>query len=245
MHRLGGSVIGFSEPEGISLIKGESLADTIRMLDSYADIIVIRHRLEGAARLAAEVSDVPVINAGDGSKYHPTQAMVDLYTIWREFGKVDGLYIGLVGDLRYGRAASSLIYGLTRFKPKELFLTSPPLLKPRQEIFDFLKNSKIRFSQSESLEEVIGEVDVLYVTRIQKERFPDLTEYEKVKGSYRVSPELLQRAKERMILLHPLPKLEEIDIRVDDTKFAKYFEQAAYGVPIRMALLALILGAVK
>ena len=243
MHRLGGSVIGFSGAEGVSLAKGENLADTIRMLDAYADIIVMRHYLEGAAKLAAGISVAPVINAGDGSKHHPTQAMIDLYTIWRELGKIDGLSIGLVGDLRYGRAASSLIYGLTKFEPEKLFLVSPTLLEPKNEMKDFLKNSGLKFSQSDNLDEAIEEVDVLYVTRIQKERFPDPAEYEKVKGSYQISPELLQRAKERTILLHPLPKVDEIDIRVDNTKFARYFKQATYGVPVRMALLALLLGA--
>lgn len=244
-HRLGGSVIGFSKAGGTSIDKGENLADTIRMLDAYGDIIVMRHHLEGAAKLAAEISVAPVINAGDGSKDHPTQAMIDLYTIWRELGKIDGLNIGLVGDLRYGRAASSLIYGLTKFAPEKLFLISPPLLEPREEMKSFLKNSELKFSHSDNLEEAIEEVDVLYITRTQKERFPDPAEYEKVKGSYQVSPELLQRAKEHMILLHPLPKLDEIDIKVDNTKFARYFQQAAYGVPVRMALLALLLGAVR
>jgi aspartate carbamoyltransferase catalytic subunit len=245
MHRLGGSVMGFSEAEGTSIAKGENLADTIRMLDSYADIIVMRHHLEGAAKLSAEIAKVPVINAGDGSRHHPTQAMIDLYTIWRELGKIDGLHVALTGDLRYGRAAASLIYGLTKFKPRKLSLVSPALLKPRKEIEDFLQNSGLKFSESENLEEIIEDLDVLYVTRIQKERFPDLAEYEKVKGSYRIDPELLHRAKKAMIILHPLPKLDEIDLRVDDTKFAKYFQQAAYGVPVRMALLALLLGAVR
>ena len=245
MYRLGGSVTGFSAAEGTSLAKGENLADTIRMLDIYADIVVMRHHLEGAAKLAAEVAVAPVINAGDGSKHHPTQAMVDLYTMWRELKKIDGLHIALVGDLRYGRAPSSLIYGLSKFKPRKLSLISPPLLKPRQETEDFLRDSRLKYFQGENLEDVIEDVDVLYVTRIQQERFPDPAEYEKVKGSYKVSPELLQRAKERMILLHPLPKLGEIDIRVDNTKFARYFQQAAYGVPVRMALLALLLGAVR
>lgn len=245
MQRLGGGVIGFSGAEGTSLAKGENLADTIRMLDAYADLIVIRHHLEGVAKLAAEIASAPVINAGDGSKHHPTQAMVDLYTIWRELGRVDGLNITLVGDLRYGRAAASLIYGVTRFEPEKLFLISPPLLKPRQEILDFLRDSKLRFTQGENLEEVISDSDVLYVTRIQKERFPDPAEYEKVKGSYQISQELLQRAKEGMILLHPLPKVDEIDLKVDSTKFARYFKQAAYGVPVRMALLALLLGALR
>lgn len=245
MHRLGGSVMGFSEAEGTSIAKGENLADTVRMLDSYADIIVMRHHLEGAAKLSAEIAKVPVINAGDGSKHHPTQAMIDLYTIWRELGKIDGLHVALTGDLRYGRAAASLIYGLTKFRPRKLSLVSPALLKPRKEIEDFLRNSGLNFSEGENLEKIIEDLDVLYVTRIQKERFPDPAEYEKVRGSYRIDTELLNRAKKTLIVLHPLPKLDEIDLRVDETKFAKYFQQAAYGVPVRMALLALLLGAVR
>lgn len=245
MHRLGGSVIGFSEAEGTSLAKGENLADTVRMLDSYADVIVMRHRIEGAAKLAAETAEVPVINAGDGSKHHPTQAMIDLYTIWRELGRIDGLHIALTGDLRYGRAAASLLYALTKFRPKMVSLISPASLKPRKEMGDFLRGSKLKFFEGENLEEIIQDLDVLYVTRIQKERFPDPAEYEKVKGSYRIAPELLNRGKKTTIVLHPLPKIDEIDLQVDGTKFAKYFQQAAYGVPVRMALLALLLGGVR
>ena len=245
MHRLGGSVIGFSVEEGTSIAKGENLADTIRMLDSYSDVIVQRHPLEGAAKLAAEIAAAPVINAGDGRQHHPTQAMLDLYTIQRELGRIDGLHIALVGDLRYGRAAASLIYGLTRFRPGKISLISPPELSPRQEVRDFLERSKLRFFEGLDLMEVIEDLDVLYVTRIQKERFPDPAEYEKVKGSYRLTPKHLKLAKESLIVLHPLPKLDEIDLQVDQTEFARYFKQAAYGVPVRMALLSLVLGAVR
>jgi aspartate carbamoyltransferase catalytic subunit len=245
MHRLGGSVVGFSGAEGTSMAKGENLADTIRMLDSYADVIVMRHHIEGAAKLAAEVAEAPVINAGDGGRHHPTQAMVDLYTIWREIGRIDGLHVALTGDLRYGRAAASLIYGLTRFRPRKLSLISPPSLKPRREIQDFLRSSRLEFSEGENIEDVIEDIDVLYVTRIQKERFPDPAEYEKVRGSYRIDMELLRRAKETLIVLHPLPKVGEIDLEVDESGFARYFQQAAYGVPVRMALLSLLLGAVR
>ena len=245
MHRLGGSVIGFSEAEGTSIAKGENLADTIRMLDSYADVIVMRHRLEGAARLAAEVAECPVINGGDGSRHHPTQAMIDLYTVWREFGRVDGLSYAVMGDLRYGRAAASLIYALTIFHPGSVYLVAPPLLRPRKEIMDFLRRSGLEVKEVENPEEIVDRIDVLYVTRIQKERFPDPAEYEKVRGSYRVDPALLEKARRSMIVLHPLPKVDEIDLRVDEMSFARYFRQAAYGVPVRMALLALILGAVR
>lgn len=241
MLRLGGSVIGFSDVGAISASKGENLADTIRMLDAYSDVIALRHSIEGAARLAADVAEVPVINAGDGTKHHPTQAMVDIYTIWRELGRVDGLSVALLGDLKYGRAVTSFIYGLTKFGPEELFLVSPPSLGLRQEVADFLRRRGVNFVEADSLEGVIPKADVLYVTRIQKERFPDPAEYEKVKGSYRVTLESLGRAKDDLVILHPLPKVDEIDPSVDATKFALYFKQAAYGIPVRMALLWLLL----
>ena len=245
MHRLGGSVIGFSAEESTSIAKGENLADTVRVLDAYSNVIVLRHPFEGAAKLAAEVATVPVINAGDGRQHHPTQTMLDFYTIRKELGMIDGIHIALMGDLRYGRAVASLIYGLTKFEPKEISFISPPTLRPRKEILDFVQNSKLKFHEHEDPIEVIEDLDVLYVTRIQRERFPDPAEYEKVKGSYRLTLKHLAKAKENLIVLHPLPKLDEIDFQVDGTKFAKYFEQAAYGVPVRMALLSLVLGAVE
>ena len=243
MKKLGGSVIGFGGVEGTSVAKGENLADTIRMLDCYSDVIVIRHPLEGAAKLAAEVARVPVINGGDGSRHHPTQAMIDLYTIWKEFGKIDGLEIGLLGDLRYGRASSSFLYGLSRFKPKKIYLFSPPTLRVRREVRDCLVKSGITLEEGEKLE--VENLDVLYVTRIQKERFPDPAEYEKVRGSYRLSVSSLEGAKDRLIILHPLPRVDEIDLEVDETRHARYFQQAANGVFVRMALLSLVLGRVK
>jgi aspartate carbamoyltransferase catalytic subunit len=243
MSRLGGSVIGFGGTEGTSIAKGENLADTIRMLDCYSDLIVIRHPMEGAAKLAAEVARVPVINGGDGSRHHPTQAMIDLYTIWKEFGRIDGLEIGLLGDLRYGRAASSLVYGLSKFKPKRVLLFSPPSLKLRKEVRDFLVKAGIALEERDKLE--VGSLDVLYVTRIQKERFPDPAEYEKVKGSYRLTVSSLEGARERLIVLHPLPRVDEIDLEVDETPHARYFQQAANGVFVRMALLSLLLGRMR
>ena len=245
MKRLGGQVIGFHEPAEAAIAKGENLADTIRMLDNYSDVIVIRHKLEGAAKLAAEVASAPVINGGDGSQHHPTQAMIDLYTIWRELGKLEGLSVGVIGDLKYGRAATSFIYAISKYKPKKLFLISPPLLKARVEVKDYLRHVNVTYEEVENLADVISELDVAYMTRIQKERFPDISEYEKVKGSYRIDVSMLSNAKEDLIILHPLPKVDEIDLKVDETKYAKYFKQAAYGIPVRMALLALILGAVS
>ncbi len=242
--RLGAETIGFTGEEAISVAKGENLADTIRMLDGYADAIVIRHRYEGAALYAAEVAEHPVINAGDGKQHHPTQAMLDLFTVKELFGAIDGLVYGVLGDLRYGRAASSFILALTLFKPRKVYLVSPPLLRARDEVLEKLREAGISYEETESLEEVLGELDVLYVTRIQRERFPDPSEYEKVKGSYRVTRRLLEeRAKPELKVMHPLPRVDEISFDVDDTRYAAYFLQARNGVPVRMALLALIFGA--
>ena len=241
MQRLGGSIIAFSETKATSIAKGENLGDTIRMLDSYANAIVIRHRIEGAAKYAAEIAESPVINAGDGAHHHPTQAMIDYYTIWRVKGTAEGLNIGVLGDLKYGRAAASFILASTIFRPKRLYLISPKELKVKPEVLEILKKNNVRYVETADLGEVISELDVLYVTRIQKERFPDPAEYEKVKGSYKVTIELLEKAKEDLMILHPLPRVDEIDYEVDKTKHAYYFKQASYGVPVRMALLKLIL----
>ncbi len=240
--KLGADVIGFTGEEAISIAKGENLVDTVRMLDSYADLIVIRHRYEGAAKFAAEIARNPIINAGDGKQHHPTQAMIDLYTVRKLYGTIDGLTYAVVGDLRYGRAATSFIYALTIYKPKLVYLISPPLLRARPETVKLLRERGIPFKEVENLEDIIDEVDVMYVTRIQKERFPDPLEYEKVKGSYRITLKLLKRAKKDLKILHPLPKVDEIEHAVDETPFAAYFIQAAYGVPVRMALLALVFG---
>lgn len=242
--RLGAETIGFTGEEAVSVAKGENLADTVRMLDGYADVIVIRHRYEGAALYAAEVAEKPVINAGDGKQHHPTQAMLDLFTVKELFGGIDGLVYGVLGDLRFGRAASSFILGLTFFKPEKVYLISPPLLRTRPEVRVRLEEAGIRYEEVDRLEDVLGELDVLYVTRIQKERFPDPREYEKVRGSYRVTRELLEKhAKPGLRVLHPLPRVDEIAFDVDETGYAAYFIQARNGVPVRMALLSLVLGA--
>ena len=231
--RLGGGYIGFDAVQGTSIAKGETFSDTIRMLDAYADVIVVRHSLEGAAKLAAELAEAPVINAGDGSKRHPTQAMIDLYTVWREKKGIDNLVYGVLGDLRYGRASGSFLRALNLYSPRKVYLIAPESLRPKEELLDTLKMPW----EFADLEEVLPELDVLYVTRIQKERFPDPAEYERVKGSYRIDAALLKNAKEDMIILHPLPRVDEIALDVDSTPHARYFKQAAYGVPIRMALL--------
>lgn len=243
MYKLGGLVIGFSEPEASSMKKGENLADTVRVVEKYADIIVLRHPAEGAARFAAEYAKVPVINAGSGAEEHPTQAFLDLYTIIKEKGHIDGLKIALMGDLRYGRTVHSLAYALSLYKIK-LFLVSPELLRMRREVLEDV-NARIDVSEHSSIEDVLPEVDVLYVTRIQKERFPDLAEYTKVRGSYAIDLNVLRRARSDLIILHPLPRVEEIASEVDSTPFARYFQQVRNGLVVRMALLALILGAVK
>ena len=242
MQKLGGSTIGFAEAEIASVRKGENLADTIRTVENYADVIALRHPLEGAARLAAEFSSVPILNGGSGAEEHPTQALLDLYTMVREKGKIDGLKIAMAGDLRYGRTVHSLAYALSLYDI-ELFLVSPDTLKMRREVLQTIKE-KIPVTEKTSLEKIIPLVDVLYVTRIQKERFPDPAEYVKVKGSYRVDLQSLSEARKDLIILHPLPRVDEIASEVDDTPYARYFQQVRNGIVVRMALLGLILGAV-
>ena len=241
MQKLGGNVIGFAGPEATSIAKGESLMDTVRTVANYADIIVLRHPRMGAARAAAEAVEIPVINAGDGSGEHPTQTLLDLYTILKEKQKISGLNIGLLGDLKYGRTVHSLSVALGRFK-NNLYLISPESLKmPRETIRD-LKETGIEVHETQNLSEVLPELDVLYVTRIQKERFPDLEEYNKVKDAYRVNNALLEQGKDNLIVMHPLPRVGEIAYEVDNTKYAVYFRQVKNGVIVRMTLLGLILG---
>ena len=243
MHRLGGAAIGFAEAEIASVKKGENLADTIRVVENYADVIALRHPREGAARLAAEFAEIPVINGGSGGEEHPTQALLDLYTVKKEKGTIDGLSLAMVGDLRFGRTVHSLAYALSLYDVK-LYFVSPPLLKMRREVLEAIKG-KVNVVETSNLDEVIPEVDVLYVTRIQKERFPDPAEYMKVKGSYRIDLKTLEKAKKDSIILHPLPRVGEITPEVDKTPHARYFQQVWNGIIVRMALLALILGAIK
>jgi len=243
MSKLGGSSIGFADVEITSVKKGENLADTVRVVENYADIIALRHPLEGAARLAAEFVDVPIINAGSGAEEHPTQALLDLYTIRKEKGTIDGLNIALVGDLRYGRTVHSLAYALSQYNVN-LFLVSPDLLRMRREVLDTIQE-RIPVTEGNDVEEIMPEIDVLYATRIQKERFPDLAEYAKVRRTYRIDVNTLKGAKEDMIILHPLPRVDEIAYEVDRTRHARYFKQVWNGIVVRMALLALILGAIE
>ncbi|MBT0159111.1 aspartate carbamoyltransferase [Candidatus Bathyarchaeota archaeon A05DMB-2] len=243
MLKLGGNNIGFAEAEIASVKKGENLADTIRTVQNYADIIALRHPLEGAAKLAAEFSNVPIINAGTGAEEHPTQALIDLYTIRKEKGKIDGLKIAVIGDLRYGRTVHSLAYALAKYNV-ELTLISPETLKMRREVLNIIQ-TKIPVAEEPNLEKIIPQTDVLYVTRIQKERFPDAAEYAKVKGTYRIDLKTLKNAKKDLTILHPLPRIDEIVPEVDATPQARYFQQAWNGTVVRMALLALVLGATK
>ncbi|WP_456330462.1 aspartate carbamoyltransferase [Archaeoglobus sp.] len=233
MKRLGGDVINMTAQEASSVAKGETLADTIRVVSGYCDAIVIRHPLEGAARFAAENSSVPVINAGDGAGQHPTQTLLDLYTIKKECGRLDGITIALMGDLKYSRTIHSLIKALALFEMK-IYLISPEALALPDDIIEDV-GGEIKRAK---LEDVISEIDVLYVTRIQKERFPDEEEYRKVSGSYRITAETLKKAKDSMIVMHPLPRVDEIHPSVDATKHARYFQQSFYGVPVRMAILS-------
>jgi aspartate carbamoyltransferase catalytic subunit len=236
---IGGNSLGISNISSSSTQKGESLADTVKMMSIYSDILVLRHTLDGSSRFASEISDKPVINAGSGTEEHPTQAIQDLFTIKKEKKKIDGLKIGIVGDLKYGRTVYSLLYGLGNYDV-DVRLISPESLRIRSDsTYEIKKN--LDFTESTQLEDHIDELDVLYVTRIQKERFPDEEEYLKVKGSYVVGLDMIKKMKEDSIILHPLPRIDEISTDVDKTKNAKYFQQAEYGKHTRAALLGLIL----
>ncbi|MBE0523901.1 MAG: aspartate carbamoyltransferase [Methanosarcinales archaeon] len=240
MLRLGGDLLNLGSKEASSIAKGETLADTIRVISTYSDAIVLRHPSEGSARLASEFSSVPIINGGDGAGHHPTQTLLDLYTIKRE-SHLENLDIAIVGDLKYGRTVHSLAYALSRYGAN-ITLVSPPQLTMPEQIKADLKIRGAQVSETENLEEIMGDIDVLYVTRIQKERFPDPTEYKKVAGAYKITPNLLENVRQDMIIMHPLPRVYEIDSSVDNSPHAKYFEQSFYGVPARMALLTIILG---
>lgn len=239
MASVGGNSLGIADTNSSSTQKGESLADTVRMMSIYSDVLVLRHPLDGSSRFAAEISDKPVINAGSGTEEHPTQAIQDLFTIKKEKKKIDGLKIGIVGDLKYGRTVYSLLYGLGNYDV-DVRLISPESLRIRSDSTYEIKQ-RLDYTESTNIEDHIDDLDVLYVTRIQKERFPDEEEYLKVKGSYVVGLDLLKQMKEDSIILHPLPRIDEISNDVDKTKNAKYFEQAEYGKHTRAALLGLTL----
>ncbi|GLI54998.1 aspartate carbamoyltransferase [Propionigenium maris DSM 9537] len=241
-QRLGAQVLGFDSPDGTSLKKGESLSDTIRMAEAYSDVIVMRHPLDGSAKLAAETARVPVINAGDGSNQHPSQTLLDLYTIKKERGSLDKLKIAFVGDLKYGRTVHSLSKALTHYDA-EMYFVAPESLQMPKYVLEDVERAGIKYHIVEDFRDILAEVDVFYMTRIQKERFPDEEEYNKVKGVYVINKDnILDKCKDEMIIMHPLPRVDEISTDLDETKHAKYFEQAANGVPTRQAMLATVLG---
>lgn len=246
MLSLGGNVLGFSEANSSSAAKGESVADTVTMVSGYSDIIAMRHPKEGAPIVAAKHSSVPVINAGDGGHYHPTQTLTDLMTIRHEKGRFDGLTIGLCGDLKFGRTVHSLIAAMSRYHNVKFVLISPEELKlPGFVRREYIEGTGAEYKQSESLEEVIGELDILYMTRIQKERFVSEEEYLRLKDTYILTSEKMKLAKSDMCVMHPLPRVNEISVAVDDDPRACYFRQARYGRYIRMALIMKLLGLIE
>lgn len=238
MQRLGGGVIGFSDARTSSAAKGETLADMARIIESYADVIVMRHPWEGSSKVASDYAAKPIVNAGDGGHQHPTQTLTDLFTIQRSRGAIDGLKIGLCGDLRFGRTVHSLLGALHHYQVEVVCIAPDSLQLPQR-----YQPQGTPVTMVHNVEDVIGDLDVLYVTRIQRERFPDASEYEAVKGSYVIDAELLERSKPNLLVMHPLPRVDEIAYNVDPDRRAAYFGQAAYGVPVRMALLSLLLGA--
>lgn len=243
MQRLGGSTLGFAEPGASSTSKGESLADTIRTVASYADIIAMRNPKEGAALLATRFSQVPVINAGDGGHHHPTQTLTDLLTIRRVKGNIDGLTIGLCGDLKFGRTVHSLAKAMSRYRNNRFVLISPPELEiPDYIISRVFKPAGIHFRQVRRLEDAIGDLDILYMTRVQKERFFNEQDYIRLKDSYILDAEKMKLAREDLCVLHPLPRVNEIAPEVDSDPRARYFEQVRYGMFVRMALIMQLLG---
>jgi aspartate carbamoyltransferase catalytic subunit len=241
MHRLGGDVITIADPKTSSAAKGESMADAVRVIEGYADVIVMRHPRKGSAREAADAVTIPVINGGDGAGQHPTQALLDTYTIKKERGTLDGLTVALAGDLKNGRTVHSLVYLLARFDIRLIFV-SPEQLKMPADITEDLLSKGVDVTETENLAEAMQESDVVYMTRIQKERFEDPAEYEKLKGAYVLDAAMVEQAKDGITIMHPLPRVNEIKEEVDDYEGAAYFRQAHNGVPVRMALLALVTG---
>ena len=239
MKRLGGECIGFENSGSSSVSKGESIADTAKMFEGYSDALVIRHELEGVSKFISDIVDVPVINAGDGAGQHPTQTLLDLYTIKKEIGDIDNLKIALIGDLKFGRTVHSLSNALGLFNNVKIYLVSPPELKMPQEVLHDINKTNITWQEVDSIEKIIDDVDVLYVTRIQKERFGDINDYLKIKGAYIVNKKMLEG--KDLIVMHPLPRIDEIATDVDNTKYNKYFTQAANAVPVRMAILKILI----
>lgn len=241
INRLGGRVIGFSEASSTSVTKGETLHDTIKMVSGYADMVVMRHYVEGAARYASEVSSVPIINAGDGSNQHPSQTLLDLYSIKKTQGTLDNIHVMMAGDLKYGRTVHSLIHALSHFNARFTFVAPKELSLP-EEYKTFMKEKNIEFTETTDIMEHINDADILYMTRVQKERFVDLMEYERVKNAYVLKNRMLKDTKDNLRVLHPLPRVKEIRTDVDSNPKAYYFEQARNGVYARMAIITYLLG---
>lgn len=242
VNRLGGRVIGFSDAKNTSTSKGETLKDTIKMVSNYVDLIVMRHHLEGAARYATEVTDVPIVNAGDGANQHPSQTMLDLYSILKTQGRLDNLTITMVGDLKYGRTVHSLLMAMRHFKPTFRFVACKELAMPK-EYLDFCDENGIAYTEhTDFTEDVINSSDIIYMTRVQRERFPDIAEYERVKDLYTINNAMLGGARPNMRILHPLPRVNEINPDVDSNPHAYYFEQARNGLYARQAIICRALG---
>ena len=246
MKRLGGQVIGFDELGTTSTVKGESLRDSVKIIEGYCDIIVLRHFLEGASRLSADSVDIPVVNAGDGASQHPTQTFVDLFAIKKAKDDIENLSVGFLGDLKYGRTAHSLAYALAHFNT-DMYFISPPSLRMPKDYMEELEIRNVSYQEVESISEVSEELDILYCTRIQKERFAEPVEYEKVRGLYKLSKSVMDelKVKDDLKILHPLPRVDEMDESLDATEYAMYFQQAHSGIPVREALLASVLGVIK
>ena len=241
MKRLGGSVIGFADSKGTSAEKGESLVDTIKVVEGYCDCILIRHPLEGAARLAAESTELRVINGGDGSNQHPTQTFLDLYTIQKYKGRIENLAVAFIGDLKYGRTVHSLVETMANFNPR-FHLVSPPSLGMPESILEELDEKGVSYQVEENLFDINGSIDIIYATRIQKERFADLMEYKKVQNAYQLDMSTLEKFDTQVAIMHPLPRVNEISVELDAYPGSLYFDQAHNGVVVRMALLSLLMG---
>ena len=241
INRLGAKVIGFSDATNTSQSKGETLKDTIKMVNNYVDMIVMRHPLEGSSRYASEVADVPVVNAGDGANQHPSQTLLDLYSILQTQGTLEGLTINMVGDLKYGRTTHSLLQAMSHFNTRFIF-TAPEELKMPKEYKQFLDSKGIEYIETTSIDEYLNDCDILYMTRVQQERFTDPMEYERVKDVYTLNAAMLSDVKQNMKILHPLPRVTEITQDVDETPYAYYFKQAENGLYVRMAIISYLLG---
>lgn len=241
-YKLGAQVLEFGSPEITSLKKGESLRDTIKMIEGYADTIVMRHYIEGSAKFATEISEIPIINAGDGANEHPSQTLLDLFTIKNQFNSLENIKIAFVGDLKFGRTVHSLTTALEKFNA-EFYFIAPKSIQIPDYIVKELEEKNIKYHILDKYESILNEIDVLYMTRIQRERFDNIEDYEKVKGVYKISKkEIVGKCKKSMIILHPLPRVDEINIDLDETKHAFYFQQAKNGIPTRMAIYCLALG---